>query len=63
MKTIYDLELHETLRTDFGICIMRVSGGWIYDCWDLDLDEFKTGTFVPFDNEFQERLTIRNKHE
>ena len=52
MKTIYDLELHESLNTDFGIVIMRVPGGWIYDCWDIEKDQFKQGTFVAFDNEF-----------
>lgn len=51
-KTIYTLKLHESLVTDFGINIMRVSGGWIYDCWDLEKDQFKTGVFVPLDNEF-----------
>lgn len=52
-KTIYDLDLHETITTDFGICIMRVAGGWIYDCWSFERDEFKTGVFVPYNNEFQ----------
>jgi hypothetical protein len=53
MKTIYDLELHEGLMTDFGIFIMRVPSGWIYDCWDIEKDCFKHGIFVPFDNKFQ----------
>ena len=52
-KTIYELELHECLNTTFGICIMRVASGWIYDCWDYEKDCFKTGIFVPFDNKFQ----------
>lgn len=52
MKTeLYALKLHEMLTTDFGICIMRVPGGWIYDCWDKEKDEFKKGLFVPFDND------------
>lgn len=54
MKTIYNLELHETLITEFGICIMRVASGWIYDCWDIERDQFKQGIFIPFDNCFQE---------
>lgn len=52
-KTIYDLRLHESLTTVFGIWIMRVPGGWIYDCWDIEKDEFKRGIFVPFSPEFQ----------
>ena len=52
-KTIYNLELHESIMTNFGICIMRVAGGWIYDCWNTEKDEFKTGIFVPYNNEFQ----------
>lgn len=55
-KTIYDLELHETLRTDFDVVIMRVPGGWIYDCWDIENDEFKQGVFIPFSNEFQKTV-------
>ena len=53
-KTIYNLELHESLVTDFRIVIMRVPSGWIYDCWDIYKDCFKPGVFVPFDNRFQE---------
>ncbi len=53
-KSIYDLKLHEGVRTQFGIFIMRVPGGWIYDCWDFGRDKYKQGgTFVPFNNEFQ----------
>jgi hypothetical protein len=52
MKSLYNLGLHEGLQTEFGIFIMKVPGGWLYDCWDIELDRFKTGTFVPFSNEF-----------
>lgn len=52
-KTIYDLELHESITADFGMVIMRVAGGWIYDCWNIDTDRPQKGTFVPFNNEFQ----------
>lgn len=53
MKEIYDLKLHESVRLDNGIVIMRVPGGWIYDCWDCQTDTSKAGTFIPFNNEFQ----------
>lgn len=53
IKTIYNLKLHEMLNADFGIAIMRVASGWIYDCWDYQNDNFKQGVFVPFDNYFQ----------
>ena len=51
-KTIYDLELHELLNVN-NTDVRRVPGGWIYDCWDIEKDEFKTGVFVQFNNEFQ----------
>jgi hypothetical protein len=51
-KNIYNLSLHEMTIThllcDF-IKVLRVPGGWIY-YYTSDI-----GTFVPFDNEFQER--------
>ena len=50
---LYSLKLHETYLTFFGIVIMRVPGGWIYDCWDVEKDQFKQGVFVEFNNEFQ----------
>jgi hypothetical protein len=52
MKNLYNLKLHEDLSTDFGICIMRVPGGWIYDSWDKEKDCFKQGLFIPFNTEF-----------
>jgi len=57
-KTIYDLELHETILTKFGIVIMRVAGGWLYDCWDTKFDNFKKGIFVPYNNEFLKKISI-----
>jgi len=48
MKTIYDLELHETLVTG-SFLITRVPGGWIY--------YHKLAVFVPWDNEFQSCTT------
>lgn len=47
-KTIYDLNLHEGLNLLFGIFVMRVPGGWIYDCWDYENNKFKQGIFVPY---------------
>lgn len=55
-KTIYDLDLHEGIRLYFGIYVLRVASGWIYDCWDFDTDSFKQGIFVPFDNAFQQNI-------
>ena len=52
-KTIYNLKLHESLVTKFDICIMRVPGGWLYDCWDIVKDKSQHGTFIPFTREFQ----------
>ncbi len=54
--TLYTLLLHEGLTTTFGIFIMRVPGGWLYDCWDIEHDHFKNGTFVPWCNEYQETI-------
>ena len=59
-QTIYDLDLHETLCTKFGIVIMRVPSGWIYDCWDTEIDNFKTGVFVPYDNRFCNEADYKN---
>jgi hypothetical protein len=53
-KTLYTLELHESIE-EFGIIIIRVPGGWLYDAWDMKTDEFKQGIFVPFNNEFQDK--------
>lgn len=53
-KNLYNLKLHETL-IDFGIAIMRIPGGWLYDCWDLEKDCFKKGYFVAYDDEFKEK--------
>lgn len=50
---LYNLKLHEGFNSSFGIFIMRVPGGWIYDCWDYDLDNFKLGVYVPFNSEFK----------
>lgn len=55
-KTIYDLGLHEMLSLPFGISIMRVPSGFIYDCWNYEVDSFKQGVFVPFNDEFENKI-------
>lgn len=54
-KTIYDLELHEILITNY-LQIVRVSGGWLYQVYSDYLEHYSKPTFVPFDNEFQQKL-------
>lgn len=53
-KELYGLKLHESMRLSNGTVIMRVPGGWIYDCWDCEVGTSKAGTFVPFNNEFMD---------
>lgn len=60
-KDLYNLKLHESLTEPSGMLIMRVPGGWIYDCWDFTNDCSKIGTFVPFNNEFQDKLKTINE--
>jgi len=52
MKTIYDLELHETMTVEGCMVVMRVASGWLYDIWDYENQQYKQGVFVPFDNNF-----------
>lgn len=56
-KNIYELELHESIQLPCGTSIMRVPGGWLYGVWDYEKEQDKSGTFVPFDNEFQKGST------
>ena len=58
-KTIYDLELHETISIRakggeyiFDWQITRVPGGWMYMSTIGEID-----VFVPFSNEFQSKKT------
>ena len=47
MKTVYELEMHESLQiqnSDVRIRVLRVPGGWIY----TDINYGSTNTFVPF---------------
>jgi hypothetical protein len=53
-KTIYDLELHESLqfndKNTYTFCT-RVPGGWIYEFYNPD-DRCPVITFVPYSAEF-----------
>lgn len=55
MENIYELELHETTYLPFGISVIRVPGGWLYDCWDSETGNFKQVIFIPYNNEFQNK--------
>lgn len=47
MKSIYELDLHEsTTETNFNGFITRVPGGWLYET-------SRHSNFVPFHNEFE----------
>ena len=48
VKTVYNLKLHERLLLPNGMEVLRVPGGWLYDCWNFNDDKPKTGTFVPY---------------
>jgi len=50
-KTIYELDLHESMNLTFT-SVLRVAGGWIYNYWDYTNDCMKQGTFVPYNKEF-----------
>jgi hypothetical protein len=61
MPSIYSMKLHEVIAlTPTSIegtavsyfSIMRVAGGWIYQTWDTEKQDFIRETFVPFNNEF-----------
>jgi hypothetical protein len=64
---IYSLQLHESCHialmgldgvavADYGV--LRVPGGWLYQRWDVEKQDYIETTFVPFNNEF-----IFNEHE
>lgn len=53
-KTIYDLDLHESLYLpNLSMDVVRVPGGWIYSHWCNASDKALGGVFVKYDNEFQ----------
>lgn len=56
-KTIYDLELHESLRVDTAMVCVRVSGGWIYKFYNPDKG-YTDISFVPYNNEFQDPIKL-----
>lgn len=51
-KEFYNLNLHECITLPCGIVIMRVLSGWLYDMWESESDQPKSGVFVPYDNRF-----------
>lgn len=60
-RTIYRLQLHETLAIDgafMDLRVTRVAGGWLYQHIystgkDEGIDERVTTTFVPYHEEFK----------
>lgn len=63
MPSVYSMKLHEVIALTptsvkgtavsyFGI--MRVPGGWIYQTWCTEKQEYIRETFVPFINEFSD---------
>jgi hypothetical protein len=61
-KTIYDLKLHETLKINNYLNVMRVAGGWIYS--SVASDDMFTDIFVPYSEEFKQYdlpITIKNQ--
>lgn len=54
-KTIYELELHKRCTIP-ELEIIRVPGGWLYRFWDYEKQLYSTtATFVPYNNDFQEK--------
>lgn len=55
MDRIYEMRLHEeTMACNF--LIIRVASGWIYYRWrDNSQDYSDVGTFVPFDDNFEDK--------
>lgn len=60
-KNIYKMKLHDVISmTPNSIggtatsyySIMRVAGGWIYQIWDEQKQDYSREIFVPFNNEF-----------
>ena len=43
-KTVWDLEIHEKLKVNNTVDVLRVPGGWIY-AW------YNTHVFVPYTSE------------
>jgi hypothetical protein len=51
-KTIHDLKLHEQLKIKEDMYVMRVPGGWIYEC-----ENEITAVFVPWSSEFSNKFS------
>lgn len=60
MPSIYSMKLHDVIAlTPTSIegtavsyySVMRVAGGWIYQVWDTEKQEYVRETFVPFNND------------
>lgn len=49
---IYTLKFGECAESDFQ-CYTRVPGGWIYQCINPETENWGTGVFIPWNNEFQ----------
>jgi hypothetical protein len=58
-KSIYDLKLHESMAVhptsidQSGIqyfSVLRVPGGWIYQVWDNDKQDYVREIFIPYYN-------------
>ena len=53
VKSIWELELHETVFFNL-IEVMRIPGGWIYTYFDSATgQEATTSVFIPFSIEFK----------
>lgn len=54
-KTIYDLELNETLKVDGNCYYQRVPGGWVLTSYEYDYDNspIMNSTFIPYNDEFE----------
>jgi hypothetical protein len=47
-KSIYNLELHESMDIPPNLQVTKVPGGYIYRFWDYEKNEVSLyGTFVP----------------
>ena len=60
-KDIYSMNLHSVITltpTSIGgvavsyFSVMRVAGGWIYQIWNEEKQDYIREVFVPFNNEF-----------
>jgi len=52
-RSLYKLELGESLMIEPYLEFVRVPGGWITKLWSDEKQESISCCFVPYDNEFQ----------